>query len=93
MLSDWRCVINSGAWEKGKIHRHGSYNYYDAKTGEPCGGYVCQFRQNLRSGRGTYTLRDGSVYDGDFRGNVPYGYGSFRWPDGSVSDVTAPGVS
>ncbi|KAL7536513.1 hypothetical protein ACHAWF_005482 [Thalassiosira exigua] len=25
MSSDWRRVIYSGAWEKGKIHRHGSY--------------------------------------------------------------------
>ena len=62
MSSDWRRVIYSGAWEKGKIHRHGSYNYYDAEKGEPCGGYVGQFRQNLRSGHGTYTLPDGSVY-------------------------------
>jgi hypothetical protein len=84
MSPDRSRIIYEGDWEKGRMHGRGSYYYYDALNNEKeTSKYVGEFKENLRHGRGVYTLPDGSIYDGEWRENNPNGWGLFRWPDGS----------
>jgi len=38
------------------------------------------------NGKGTYTWRDGRVYEGDYVMDKKHGHGKYRWADGRIYD-------
>ena len=51
----------------------------------PDGGkYVGEFKDNNRTGQGSFTFPDGSRYAGEWRDGKYHGQGTVTLPDGSV---------
>eukprot|EP00993_Chasmostoma_nieuportense_P000377 NODE_1348_length_1543_cov_44.587571_g1275_i0.p1 GENE.NODE_1348_length_1543_cov_44.587571_g1275_i0~~NODE_1348_length_1543_cov_44.587571_g1275_i0.p1 ORF type:complete len:491 (-),score=107.37 NODE_1348_length_1543_cov_44.587571_g1275_i0:70-1434(-) len=62
-------------------HRHGAGAYvYPNKYFT----YNGQWDQNVKHGKGVFTMGDGTTYEGDFHHGEITGKGCRRWPDGST---------
>lgn len=46
--------------------------------------YVGHWEKDEMSGKGTATLPDGSIYEGEFKNSLFEGSGRFTWPSGDV---------
>ena len=50
----------------------------------PSGTYVGDWKDNLRSGQGTYKWTNGDVYNGKWLEDKRHGQGQYTWNDGSI---------
>lgn len=50
----------------------------------PNGQYIGSFVQGRMEGRGTFTWRDGSIYEGEYRNNRKHGRGKYISSEGKA---------
>lgn len=70
--------VYEGAFVNGLPHGDGRYYYYS------CDAMSKGVFQDGRITKGTLTLKDGSVWEGEFRLNEPFGEGTWTSPTGWV---------